>query len=421
MGTMIKNNRLCLCFLAMIFLGLLACARQIQPENKTIKEPPSVTKSFELDARLLSANTSFSFNLFNQFLREEPDRNIFISPSSIFMALAMTYNGAASETRQAMAKALVLEDMNLEEVNRASAALRTALEVADPKVKLAIANSIWAKEGVPFKADFLQRNKDYYKAEVRNLNFNDSRSVDIINKWVDKNTNGKIKEIIDKIDPLTIMFLINATYFKGEWSVKFDKSQTRDEDFTLLSGNKKKVPLMHQSGKYMYFRGNNFQAVSLPYGEGRTSMYIFLPDENSSLKEFYQNLKASEWEQWLSRFQNMEGDIALPRFKMEYKKVLNGALTTLGMGVAFDGGLANFENMVPIPPIAYIKEVLHKTFVEVNEEGTEAAAVTKVEIGITSVRPTPQRFNMLVERPFFFAIKDNQTGTVLFMGSIVEP
>jgi serpin B len=178
--------------------------------------------------------------------------------------------------------------------------------------------------------------------------------------------------------------------------------------------------MMSQSGRYNYYQDSNFQAVSLPYGQGRVSMYIFLPSKSSSLKKFYENLNAENWEGWMSQFSSMKGDIVLPRFKVEYEVVLNEALKALGMEVAFDKQRANFGGMCAISSGAnvFIDQVRHKTFVEVNEEGTEAAAATSVGIGITSVQPT---FSMVIDRPFFLAIRDNQTGAVLFMGSIVEP
>ena len=374
-----------------------------------------------VDGRLVSANTKFGFKLFAEIVKQDAGKNIFISPSSVAFALAMTYNGAGGETQRAMARTLELQGINLEEVNRANAALKITLENLDPKVQLVIANSLWAGKGIIFKPEFMKRNKNFYEAEVENLDFNDPSASSIINAWVSRKTNKKIEKIVDDpIDPLTVLFLINAIYFKGNWTVEFDKIKTKEGIFTLLDGTKKKHPMMSQSGDYRYFRGQNFQAVSLPYGDGRMSMYIFLPDKNSSLKEFYQSLNVGNWERWMLRFREMQGDIVLPRFKLKYEANLNDTLKVLGMEVAFDDKRANFGNMCPISVNAnvFIKKVKHKTFVEVNEEGTEAAAVTSVEMVLTGIR---KRFRMVVDRPFFCAIRDDKTGTVLFMGSIVEP
>jgi serpin B len=377
-----------------------------------------------VDERLAAANTRFGFKIFAELAKSDAGKNIFISAPSVAIALSMTYNGADSTTKDAMAGTLELQGMNLDEVNRANLALKKMLENPDSAVALSIANSLWAREGLPFKPDFIQRNKDFYEARITNLNFDDPSAAPTINGWVSDNTKGKIRQIVDApIDPSTILFLINAIYFKGAWTREFDKAQTVDGRFTPLNGSGKMHPMMHQSGEYPYLQGGNFQAVSLPYSKGRLGMYIFLPDEGSSLAEFQRGLNADSWSRWMSQFQTREGDIALPRFKLEYEANLNNVLMALGMGIAFDGGRANFGKMFPITAAqnVFISKVKHKTFVDVNEEGTEAAAVTSVEVGITSIREEPERFRFIVDRPFFFAIRDNQTGTILFMGSIVDP
>jgi serine protease inhibitor len=370
--------------------------------------------------RLVSANTRFGFKLFAEIVKQDTARNVFVSPASVAFALAMTYNGASGETQQAMARTLELQGMSLQEVNHANAALKVTLEDLDPKVQLAIADSLWARQGIPFKPEFMQQNQEFYGAEVVNLDFDDPAAPSVINAWVSEKTNGKIDKIIEVIHSLAILFLINAIYFKGNWTVEFDKTQTQEGVFILLDGRQKKHPMMSQSGHYEYYEGQHFQAVSLPYGEGRVSMYIFLPDRDSSLAEFQRSLTAENWERWMTRFHSMEGHIVVPRFKVEYELVLNDALQALGMGVAFSEARADFRGMCPIPPTpnVFIKEVKHKTFVEVNEEGTEAAAVTKVAMWIKAI---PTTFTLIVDRPFFCAIRDNQTGLVLFMGSIVEP
>jgi len=369
-----------------------------------------------VDEEIISANTLFGFNLFSELVREDAGKNVFISPLSISIALGMTYNGAAGKTQEAMAKALGLKGMKLEKINPGYAGLMKDLKSSDPRVELLIANSLWARREVKFEPDFLKRNKEFYKARITTLDFADPGSPGAINKWVSENTKGKIKKIVEQIDPQTVMFLINAIYCRGKWSCEFDKSRTKDDIFYLLDGTEKSVPMMSQSGRYQYYRGKGFQAVSLPYGDGRMSMYIFLPDEGSSLSDFLAGLNRENWGKWLPLFHYMEGDIRLPRFKLEYEKSLNNALESLGMGIAFDPGKADFRGMSDTT--LYIQSVLHKAVVEVNEEGTVAAAVTSVMMGITSV---PERFTFIVNRPFFFAIHDNQTNSLLFMGAVVKP
>jgi serine protease inhibitor len=369
-------------------------------------------------SRLVAAQAKFGFSLFKKLVTREPRGNVFVSPMSIAMALTMTYNGATGETRKAMARSLELEGMDPEDVNRAYARLRNALVQPDPKIELALANSLWARKGVTFKAEFMKTNETFYQAEISFLDFSDPDAPSRINQWVDRNTKGKIDQIIDRIDPSAILYLLNAIYFKGVWTKAFDPKKTREDLFTLLDGSSKRHPFMQQSGRYRYFRGETFQAVSLPYGEGRMSMYIFLPERRSSLKEFEGQLTAEHWTLWMRQFREMEGAVFLPRFKLKYEEGLNQALTALGMGEAFDRNRAEFGAMCSIPPRVFINQVKHKAFVEVNEEGTEAAAVTSVEIRVTAV---PSTFTLKVDRPFFCAIVDKETNAILFMGSIAEP
>ena len=360
-----------------------------------------------------SANTRLGFKLLKDVQAREPATNIFISPLSISIALTMTYNGAVGDTQQAMAQVLEIEGLELDAVNRSNASLRESLENRGTKVQLSIANSIWSRQGVEFNPDFLNRNEKFFEAEIASLNFNSPEAPEIINGWVETNTNGKIEKIVQQIDPRTLIMLINAIYFKGSWQEEFDKSKTRDGIFRQSDGSDKEVPMMRREGAYPYYRGEKFEAASLPYGDGTVSMYIFLPDRDSNLDEFLRDLNAENWASWLPQFHEVRDNstMMLPRFKLEYEVKLNDTLKALGMEIAFGGG-ADFSGM---GPSLFISEVRHKTFVEVNEEGTEAAAVTVV-VGVESVPPS-----FIVDRPFFFAIHDDRTKTILFMGVVFEP
>jgi serpin B len=372
-----------------------------------------------VNSQFVDANTKFGFKLFSEILKQDSKKNVFVSPTSVAIALSMTYNGADGETQQAMAKALELQGMSLQDINQANDTLKTTLENADPAVQLSIANSLWAKQGIGFKPDFMQRNQQFYGAKVTELDFGKPDAPKIINNWVKENTRGKIDQIVQQIQPDDVLFLINAIYFKGKWTKEFDKSQTTERPFYLSDGTQKQHPMMSQSGRYRYYENENFQAVTLPYGTERLSLYVFLPRKNTSLDAFQQQLAVENWQQWMNQFQMRRGSIQLPRFKFEYDIQLNTALKSLGMEAAFDGSRANFSNMTSAS--VKIDEVKHKTFVEVNEEGTEAAAATSVRATLTSARMPEEPFQMVVDRPFFCAIRDNQTGTVLFMGSIREP
>lgn len=381
------------------------------------------TNTLMMDSTLISAaNTRFGFQLFSEVFGQDGDRNLMVSPYSVSSALSMLYNGAAGDTQQAMADTLELQGMDLQAVNQANQALAAELENADPAVQLAIANSLWARQGVPFFPEFLNQVQEFYGAEITNLDFSDPAAVDTINGWVSEQTQGKIPDIVDSIDPDQAMFLINAIYFKGNWTIEFDPSATQEQPFYLPDGSTKPHPLMGRSGNFNYLETEQFQAVNLPYGNERLSMYVFLPKDgaaDSDLAAFAETLTAENWETWMAQFSQQPGNIRLPRFKVEYDVTLNDALQALGMTPAFNAGQADFSNLSSEPTA--IDRVRHKTFIEVNEEGTEAAAVTAITIRTTSVQIEPEPFQMTVDRPFFYAIRDNQTGTVLFMGTIVNP
>lgn len=384
----------------------------------------SVANVFSVEVKvqkLVTANNDFGFRLFNELSKQDAGKNIFISPTSIAIALAMTYNGAESTTKDSMAKTLAIEGMPIKEFNEANFALKNTLKKTDPKIMLKIANSLWADIGTQFKKDFIGKNKKYYSAKVTTIDMNAPRSPDIINAWVKDNTNGKIAKIVDQIDGNTIMFLINAVYFKGKWQSEFDSAATQPRTFYRLDGKEILHPMMHQTGRYLYLKHEMFQAISLPYGKGQMSMYIFLPNKNSDIKEFFGNLNNKNWLEWMSLFTMTEGDIALPRFKVEYEKSLKNVLKTIGMEIAFDENRADFTKMASsqMKGNIYIGDVKHKTFVDVNEEGTEAAAVTSVQMEIKGA--PMDKFSMVVDHPFFCAIVDDKTGSILFMGAITEP
>ena len=395
--------------MSIVLLCLLGCGDIHVPRN-IIRDALEGTDDPDVSS-VASANTRFGFKLLHDLRERDPGGNIFISPLSISIALTMTYNGAVGETERAMAEVLEIDGLDLSTINNSNRALRTSLENPDPKVEISIANSIWSRQGVDFNPDFLERNRVFFGAEIAALDFSLPQATATINEWVNTNTNGKIEKIVDRINPQTLLFLINAIYFKGNWRDEFDKSMTRSGVFHLSDGSEKQVQMMRREGEYPYFRGERFEATSLPYGDGRVSMYIFLPNRDSNLNKFLRNLNAENWEGWIAQLQDRRQTMMLPRFKLEYEVRLNDTLEALGMGIAFGGG-ADFSGM---GPSLFISEVRHKTFVEVNEEGTEAAAVTAV-VGVKSLPPA-----FRVDRPFFFAIYDAETETILFVGTVTEP
>lgn len=369
--------------------------------------------------RLSSANNAFGFDMLSKLREAEPDANTLFSPASIAMALAMTTNGAAGETRTAMLNTLRLDGADLDDVNQAYRAQHEALEDAGD-VTLNIANSIWANENVRFHASFLDRVAGAYDAEITSLPFN-LATVGRMNRWVLDKTHGKIDRIISEIDSSDVMVLINAVYFQGMWKAKFDRSNTTDRPFTTADETVKDVPMMSRQADFLYLPHDDFQAVLLPYEGGDIAMAVFLPSKDSSLAEFCSTLRRGTWDRWMAQFRKREGSLRMPRSETEYATELSDALVALGMAPAFNPSTANFSEMAirGLGP-QYIDEVKHKCYIKVDEEGTEAAAATSVKIRSLGYGPT-EPFRMEVNRPYFCAIVDRKSGTILFMGAIVDP
>ncbi len=377
----------------------------------------------KVDGRVIEANNAFAFALFEKTCDAGENKNIFVSPLSISIALAMTYNGAAKETADAMADALRFSGIDTADLNQAMKDIGATVAEADSGIQLTIANSLWGRQGFQFSDDFFDVNRRYYNAEVSILDFAKPEALETINGWVDKSTNGLIDKILDEISPDAVLYLINAIYFKGTWLTEFDPKETSAFNFHLAEGGTEPVQMMEQSGSYRYAEDTEVQAVRLPYNGDRFAMYVFLPGAESTVESFLEDLDETTWADWMSKFTKTKGDVYFPRFKIEYECTLNKALASLGMGIAFDSRKANFSKIAPLSETdrnLFISEVKHKVVVDVNEEGTEAAAVTSVEIKATSFSPD-KHFTFVAERPFFFAIRDDLTGSIVFMGIIHHP
>ncbi|HDP99441.1 MAG TPA: serpin family protein [bacterium] len=395
--------------LALTFAMTTCSNSPTEPGNREVRALTSVEKA------LIQADNSFGLKVFQEINNHEKNGNIFISALSISMALAMTLNGANGATKEAMQNSLELAGLSDQQINENYKSLIELLVSLDPKVKFQIANSIWYRDDMIFEQSFIDQNKKYFDALVSSLDFNSPNAKNIINAWVDEQTNGKIKEIVEKINRNDVMFLINAIYFKGIWKYQFDEKQTSDALFTLPDNSQIPCKMMVQSGEFQYFANENFQAIDLPYGDELFSMVLLLPKPSVNIDSLIMEFDQNNWNQWISLFQKQSGAIFLPRFKLSYKLKMNDVLIALGMGVAFSDE-ADFTRMYK-PGGLFISEVNHKTFVEVNEEGTEAAAVTSVVISMTSI----SGFIMQVDRPFIVAIRENHSGTILFIGKIVNP
>lgn len=387
--------------------------------------------------QLAASSNEFGFEMLVRLMDGKRGENVFISPASILQALSMTYNGAGGATAQAMAETLNVTAMSVEELNQANAALWQALNHVDPRVLLAVANALWAEPSFPFAADFLEQVRSFYQAEVANLDFADpAKAAAHINAWVKEKTKDKIDNLLAAQHLVgAVLVLVNAIYFKGGWTTLFDPQNSRERPFTLANGRQKPITMMSQKGGYNYFENDHFQMISLPFGEGQLSMVVLLPRQDTSLAALQPSLTLPNWQTWRARllpfagsilewdrqlptFSHEQGQIVLPRFKITFGAELQNTLKAMGMATAFQA--AGFPHMSCTQEPLLISKVIHKTFLEVNEEGAEAAAATAVVMVRGSLEP-PRPFQMIVDRPFFCAIQDSLSDLILFMGAIFDP
>jgi serine protease inhibitor len=395
-------------------------------KGTTMTTQPTQDKPDMLAASdMATANNKFGFRLFYTISRKDADVNVCVSPTSVALALAITYNGAGGNTKIAMADALALKGMRLEELNHGSQALLRSLsapfltphdsKAGNAAAQLDIANSLWLKREDSLLPDFVQRAQRYYNAQIGDL----KGAPQNINVWVAQHTQGKITYIVSAQDVSRgAAVLVNAVYFKGKWNNAFDKALTTDKPFHWADGDATTCKMMAQNGIYNYYTGDTFQMVSLPYQGSRLEMVILLPDAHTRLSALLPRLTPELWQQWIAKMTMQGGRVELPRFRAEYDVELSEALAYLGMGDAFQPH-ADFSAMSREP--LFISKAMHKTFVNVDEQGTEAAAATAVIMKPRSVRHTVPPFQMIMDKPFLYAIRDQKTGALLFLGMMAHP
>ena len=372
-------------------------------------------------ASLVAANNQFSFDLMQQVVSAQTNANVFLSPFSAASALRMVANGAAGLTRQELEHTLHTSGLKGSAINEAFAGLNHSLAEKNDVI-LTLANGMWVRQNFILKPAFVAENQHYFGAELGEVDFNQPAAAQTINNWARHQTHGKIPKLVDfPFDPYLRLFLANAIYFKGTWVKPFEKSATKSHDFHLPDHSVKQTPLMSRQEEMTYEETVSYQAVRLPYNGG-LRMTIFLPAQNETPQGLLQGfVRPGIWEKnVLPAFGSREGTLLLPKFKMEYAATLNTPLQTLGLKTAFTDN-ANFSGIADKP--LYISEVFQKSFVEVNEQGTEAAAVTGIEMSWSlSVHPRrPKPFVMIVDRPFLFTIEDEDTDAILFVGVINNP
>ena len=411
----LKKNIAALMLISLLLL-VTGCGRE--SDSVSLNSSNDVEFGKKDYKKIASQNNELGFKLLTE-ATEDGNGNVFISPISLYMALSMLYNGAEEKTKEEIAKVLHIEGMDINELNRANASLLSKLQNDSKQIQLNVANSIWLNDNFHFRSDFAKNNSNYFHAKIEEIDINNPNITKAINDWGKESTNGKINKIVDEsLNRDLVAMLINAIHFKGDWTYPFDKEQTQKQSFYLKNGTTKDIPLMVLNEKLAYFEHEKFQAVSLPYGDETMSMKVLLPKENTSLDELEGMFTIDNWKQWNSALSEKNGTILLPTFQLEYEALLNEFLVNLGMTTAFAHN-ANFSKMIEETTSLAISEVKQKTFIEVNEEGTEAAAITSVAIAETSA--PADSFYMKVNRPFLMAITDDETGTILFMGAIANP
>jgi serpin B len=375
-----------------------------------------------------AADNAFGFRLLNAVQKTIPRGNVVLSPVSAALNLSMVLNGAGGQTRQEMLSALSLSGSELNAINEANAELIKVIRTPAQSIILSVADSLWVDgRHMTLRPDYIKQTQAWYDAEMADLDFSNPSAATRINSWASKETHGRIAKVIDRIDPADLLLLLNAVYFKGQWALKFDKAHTQQHDFTLAGGSVKQVSRMVQSGRFDYLETPQLQAIRLSFGDGNLVMEVLLPAQSSSLGALEAELSAEHWTGWQAQYAPRAGTIELPRFELKSNYRLNEPLQALGMTRAFQPDGAQLTGMFSSAPGQlrpgrfFISSVLQSTYWKVDEEGSEAAAVTTTGVRAAAVARPVQPFRMIVDRPFFCAIEDRRSGALLFVGAIYDP
>jgi serpin B len=398
-----------------IFGSMTSCEKK--QDNTLPGDPVPIELTLKQKEVVNSAN-KFAFDLFVPIITEKKGaENIMISPFSVTSALSMTLNGAAGETFDAMKGALRYDGQTIEEINATYLKLMKDMVPVDPRVTMEIANSVWVEKRLIVKQPFMDALSTWYLAEAKNIDVTDPEAVEMVNNWIEDKTHDKIKDMLESLDPDLAMLLINAIYFNGKWRYKFDKDATQDKPFYISPDDPVLVSMMYQKEKFAVASTEKATLVELPYGQGNYSMVVMLPNEGIEVSEVASTLNPVNWAQWMENLSHgtTEVELSMPRFKYEYKRQLNDDLASLGMAITFTPA-ADFSNISDQGLM--ISRVLHQTFIDNNEEGTEAAAATVVEIVLTSM---PMTTVVNLNHPFLYFIRETSTGTIVFMGQVADP
>lgn len=386
-------------------------------EENLPTEPVPINLTQE-QVSLIESENSFAFDIFSRVLKDaQTGENVIISPLSISYALSMTVNGATGETRDSILKALRVAGITPGELNNSYKNLTQALLSVDKRINMKIANSVWTENDFVVKQAFIDILTNFYDAESRSFDIKDAEAPAKINSWIEDKTNGLIKDMVTRLEDNTVMLLINAIYFKGKWKFQFDAAKTIQEEFLRSDGTSLEVPFMKQKEDFKAYRGDGFVLAEFPYGQGNFVMDIILPDNNDGVGGFLSGFNSGSFNNWISQMQEQEIDVSFPRFKYGFKKKLKEILSGMGMGIAFRDE-ADFSDISEQYDLL-INDVTHQAFIETNEEGTEAAAATIVDIGITSVPAQP--LVLRLDHPFLYLIRETTTNSIIFMGRVTDP
>jgi len=372
-----------------------------------------MSNKVDLPDKFTTANNLFAFKLFRDIFFKNKNKNFFISPLSLAINLSLLLNGAKSNTAKEIAESLNLKDFEQDQINTNYQQLIQNLSLSDERVQLFIANSLWGADWVNFYEGFLKQGEEFYQAKLAKLDFSKPSTTKTINNWVNDKTKGKIPTIVDQIDASTILIVLNAIYFKAEWQKKFNKEKTKLEAFYLPTKIIKLCPLMFSDEKANVLETKVFAATSLPYSDGRLSLLLFMP-KNLSLEDFCQNLSLEDYQNYFNQPWSTS-NVAIPKFTLEFEIDLINHLISLGITEAFSNK-ANFSFVAKTNEPLKLNKIIQKTFFMVNEEGSEAAAATlssTLAAGLPSI--------VLFNQPFFYLIRDNKTGLILFMGVLASP
>ena len=403
-----------------LLLPILFIVSALASCHKGTTVQPNKGKDLTLNATQLqqaSADNTFSLNLFKTVSAGNPNsNNLFMSPLSVSIALGMTSNGAKGETLTAMQNTLDFKNFTQDQVNSYYKTLITQMPELDPNTTLKIANSIWYRQSFNVLPQFIQTESTNYKATVQALDFANPSSVNTINNWVSNQTSGKITKIVQSISPDDMMILINAIYFKSSWASKFDPANTTKQPFTLANNSQVQTDFMLGSAMACNVSNNtDANLVELPYSNNKYSMVIVMPNGGKSVNDIAAEMDSTTWQSWASRLGASEANITMPKFQFSYAVNLNNPLSTMGMGVAFSP-LADFSNINGFGGLQ-ITAVNHKAFVDVDENGTTAAAVTSVVIGVSAILNQ----QITIDHPFIFVIREMKTGLIVFTGIVNDP